>query len=253
MAKIYSIINNKGGTGKTTTTLNLAAALVKKKKKVLIIDLDAQCNLSISLGIKDAEKHVGLLLIGDEKIEDCILNTEEKIDLIPSSGKLLDYEHQINSETGREYILKEALEKIEKNYDFILVDCPPSLSTLALNSLVASNYYIVPMQTENFAFIGLDKILESAEKVKKRLNPELELGGILFVKYSDRTKFSQAVMGSLEENELVKGKLFDSTIRQDISLMESSAFSQSVFQYAAESRGAKDYMKFTNELLKKHG
>ena len=253
MAKIFSIINNKGGTGKTTTTLNLAAALKQKKKKVLVVDMDAQCNLSISLGVSDPDRHIGLLLTQEGNTGDYITRTEEGIHLIPSSGRLLDYEHHINSETGREYLLKEALEEVGKDYDFIFIDCPPSLSTLALNALVASDFYIVPMQTENFAFIGLDKILEEAEKVNKRLNPDLKLAGILFVKFTDRTKFSQAMLGSLEENENLSDKIFDSKIRQDISLMESSAFSQSVFEYAPESRGADDYLLFAHELLEKYG
>ena len=253
MAIIYSIINNKGGTGKTTTTLNLSVALALKNKKVLVIDLDAQCNLSVSFGIKDAENHIGKLLTEQNDINSYIINTEEKVDLIASSVELLDYEHKINNETGREYLLQEALEKIASNYDYIFIDCPPSLSTLALNALVASTYYIVPMQTENFAFIGLDKILESAAKVNKRLNPNLKLGGVLLVKFTDRTKFSQAVITNLEENEILKGKIFKSNIRQDIALMESSAFSQSVFAYAPESRGALDYMNFANELIENYG
>ena len=253
MAIIYSIINNKGGTGKTTTTLNLSVALAKKDKKVLVIDLDAQCNLSVSFGIKDAENHIGKLLTEQDDIADYIVKTEEDVDIITSSVELLDYEHKINSETGREYLLQEALEPIADKYDYILVDCPPSLSTLALNALVASKYYIVPMQTENFAFIGLDKILESAAKVNKRLNKELEIGGVLLVKFTDRTKFSQAVISNLEENSILEGKIFKSNIRQDIALMESSAFSQSVFAYAPESRGAEDYLTFSNELIERYG
>ncbi len=253
MARIFSIINNKGGTGKTTTTLNLSVALVQKKKKVLVIDLDAQCNLSVSFGIKDAENHIGKLLTEQGPINDYIIKSEEGVDLIAASSDLLDYEYKINNETGREYLLKEVLESVEDVYDYILIDCPPSLSTLALNSMVASQSYIVPMQTENFAFIGLDKILAAAEKVNKRLNKELSLAGVLLIKFSDRTKFSQAVISNLEENEMLNGKIFSANIRQDISLMESSAFSQSVFEYAPESRGAEDYLNFATELMEKHG
>ncbi len=253
MAKIFSIINNKGGTGKTTTTLNLAAALVSQNKRVLAIDLDAQCNLSISFGVKESENHIGLLLTKQDSIDNYISNTEEGVDLITSSADLLDYEHKINNETGREYLLQEVLESIQDKYDFILVDCPPSLSTMALNALVASQYYIVPMQTENFAFIGLDKILDSAAKVNKRLNKGLELGGVLLIKFNDRTKFSQAVMSNLEGNDYLNGKIFKTRIRQDIALMESSAFNSSVLTYAPESRGTEDYLNFSKELLELYG
>ncbi len=166
---------------------------------------------------------------------------------------MLDYEFQLNNEPGREYMLREQLEKVADDFDFILVDCPPSLGTLSTNSLVAAQRFIVPMQAENFAFIGLDRIMLISEKVKKRMNPDLELGGILFVKLSPRTKFSQAVISSLSENENFTGKLFNTYIRQDISLMESGAFKQSVFDYAPRSRGADDYMDLAKEILKSYG
>ncbi|HCX98514.1 MAG TPA: ParA family protein, partial [Bacteroidales bacterium] len=120
---------------------------------------------------------------------------------IPANEKLLDYEFLLNNEPGREYMLREQLEKVADNFDFILIDCPPSLGTLSTNSLVAANHFIVPMQAENFAFIGLDRIMLISEKAKKRMNPSLELGGILFVKLAPRTKFSQAVIQSLSDNQ----------------------------------------------------
>ncbi|MFP4557588.1 MAG: ParA family protein [Bacteroidales bacterium] len=252
MAIIISVINNKGGTGKTTTVLNLGAALSKKKKRVLLVDLDSQCNLSSAFGIHSNELGIGDLLIGSCSIDD-VLERNGKLSLIPSTEKLLDYEFQLNNEPGREYMLREQLDKISDDYDFILIDCPPSLGTLSINSMVAAQEFIVPMQAENFAFIGLDRIMLISEKVKKRMNPNLELGGILFVKLSPRTKFSQAVITSLSENDNFSGKLYNTYIRQDISLMESGAFNQTIFDYAPRSRGADDYMYLAKEILKNHG
>jgi len=254
MAKIFTIINNKGGTGKTTTTVNLGAALALEGKKCLLIDLDSQCNLSTSLGITDAEIHAGHLLLSVNKPMECVLPTNrENLFVVPSSVNLLDYETKINNEPGREYLLKENLQNVENNFEYIFIDCPPSLGTLSINALVASRYFIVPMQAENFAFIGLDKILDITAKVKNRMNPNLELGGILFVRQSLKTKFSMAVISSISENEKLSGKMLQTIIRQDISLMEASAFSQTVFEYAPKSRGAADYKDLATELTRLYG
>src|SRR5664279_1920508 len=172
MARIFTVINNKGGTGKTTTALNLGAALSEFKKKVLLIDLDSQCNLSSALGIMQVENHIGTLLLGKCEIHDTI-QTHQNIDILPATDRLLEYEVMINAEPGREYLLKECIDKVKEKYDYVIIDCPPSLGIFSINSLVAADCFIVPMQTENFAFIGLDKILQVADKVKKRLNPSL--------------------------------------------------------------------------------
>lgn len=250
MAKAISVINNKGGTGKTTTALNLAAALKSKRKKVLLIDLDSQCNLSNIFNIENKEAHIGNLMLGKIELNDCIVKTDT-VDIIPSVSNLLEYEYMINNEPGREYLLQEVLEN-NTNYDYIIMDCPPSLGTLAINSLVAADYYIVPMQAENFAFQGLDRILETASKVQRRMNTNLQLAGILMVKLQPRTKFSQAVIKNIAQNETLNDKLFNGYIRQDIALMEAPAFGQSVFDYAPKSRGAHDYLTVAKELIKKY-
>ncbi|HAN00074.1 MAG TPA: ParA family protein [Marinilabiliales bacterium] len=251
MAKIISVINNKGGTGKTTTVLNLGAALKQLKYKVLLIDLDGQSNLSRALHINEPKNHVGELLLGKCPFEAC-LTEAEGMDVLPSVSNLLDYEYLINNEPGREFLLREVLGKTN-SFDYILIDCPPSMGTLSINSLVAAHHYIVPMQAENFAFIGLDRILQIAEKVKTRMNMDLELAGILFVKYQTRTKFGQAVISNIAQNNYLKNKLFNAYIRQDINLMEAPAFGQSVFEYAPASRGAFDYMNFAKEFVKRYG
>ena len=252
MATIISIINYKGGTGKTTTTLNFGAALAKKRKKVLLIDFDSQCNLSLSKGIQESEKHIGNVLIRKASVDESTLKLDN-LYLLPSTHNLLDYEFNISNEPGREFIAKEVLSEVQDKYDYIIIDCPPSLGLLSINSLVAANYFMVPMQAENFAFIGLDSILNATEKVKMRMNPNLELAGILMAKFTPRTKFSKAVISNIISDERIKDKLFDSYIRQDISLMESPAFGQTVFEYAPKSRGAYDYQNFATEFLKKYG
>lgn len=252
MATVISVINNKGGTGKTTTALNLGAALARHRKRVLLIDLDSQCNLSSALGIVDPPKHSGALIVGECSVGDSAERVE-KMWLIPSTPRLLDYERHIANEPGSEFVLRERLDSVQKDFDFILIDCPPSLGTLSLNSLVAADGYIVPMQAENFAFIGLDRILTVTEKVRLRMNPHLTLFGILFVKFSPRTNFSKAVIKSLSENNATADHLFNTYIRQDIALMECGAFKQSVFSYAPKSRGAEDYKSLAKEILKNHG
>jgi len=249
MARIFTVINNKGGTGKTTTALNLGAALAEMKKKVLLIDLDSQCNMSSALGISLAENHIGTLLLGKCEFQDTI-QTHQNIDILPASDKLLEYEVMINTEPGREYLLKECIDKVKEQYDYIIIDCPPSLGIFSINSLVAADFFIVPMQTENFAFIGLDKILQVADKVKKRLNPSLELAGIVLIRYTSRIKFSQAVVSNIESNSQIGKKIFRTKVRQDINLMESSAFSQTIFEYAPKSRGAEDFNQLGREIRK---
>jgi chromosome partitioning protein len=252
MANIISIINNKGGTGKTTTVLNLGAALAKRKQRILLVDLDSQGNLTSTFSSAINEQGIGELLVGSCSVTD-IIQTNSYLSLLPSTEKLLDFEFQLNNEPGREYMLKEQLDRMSDDFDYILIDCPPSLGTLSINSLVAANSFIVPMQAENFAFIGLDRIMLITEKVKKRMNPNLELGGILFVKLTPRTKFSQAVISNLSNNNNFEGKLFNTYIRQDIALMESGAFKQNIFEYSPKSRGSQDYMDLAKEILKRYG
>jgi chromosome partitioning protein len=249
MSRIFTVINNKGGTGKTTTALNLGAALAEMKKKVLLIDLDSQCNMSSALGVTASENHIGSLMLGKCEFADAV-QSHNNIDLLPATDKLLEYEVMINTEPGREYLLSESIAKLKDKYDYIIIDCPPSLGIFSINSLVAADFFIVPMQTENFAFIGLDKILQVADKVKKRLNPALELAGIVLIRYTSRVKFSQAVVSNIEANSQIGKKIFRTKVRQDINLMESSAFSQSIFEYAPKSRGAEDFNHLAKEIRK---
>ncbi len=252
MALIFSVINHKGGTGKTTTVLNLGAALATLQKRVMLVDLDTQCNLTSSLGMDGRKNHIGTLLLGQSTPEETIIHSNG-LSLISSSENLPDFINKIDNEPGRETLLKESLDKVRNKYDYIIIDCSPSMGTLSVNSLVAADFYIVPMQAENFAFIGLDKILQIAEKVKKRLNPGLDLAGIVFVRQSQKTRFSQAVISNITSNQILKNKILKSTIRQDISLMECSAFGKTVFEYLPDGRGAMDYLDLAKEIINKYG
>lgn len=245
MANIISITNNKGGTGKTTTTLHLAAAFAGMGKRVLAIDLDSQCNLTNALGIGEQKNHIGNLLTGNRNFKDtlCIVGeTPYQLALLPASETLLNYEYFINSETDGQYLLKDTLSPYLKEYDFVFIDCPPSLGTLSVNALVASNYYLIPMQAENFAYRGLYRILQLIEKVKP-YNPTLQRLGILLNRFDRKTKFGQSLLVQLESMHV-----FDTVIRQDIALMECTAFAQPIFSYAPKSRGAEDYLALAHEI-----
>lgn len=239
-----AITNNKGGTGKTTTALNLGAALQQKGFRVLLIDLDAQGNLTLAAGCRQAHHHVGELLM-DEVSWDETLIAGPGIHLLPSSRMLLSYEHRLNAEPDSGYLLREQLEG--RPYDYVVIDCPPSLGALTFGALSASNWFVVPMQGENFAYIGLDEILQCAAKVRRRINPNIRLAGVLMNKFDLRTKFGQSVYQKLSSNPAIR--IFSTSIRQDIALMECTAFGQSIFEYAPTSRGAHDLTAFCDEFL----
>jgi chromosome partitioning protein len=242
--RTYSVTNNKGGTAKTTTALNLGAALKAKGFRVLAIDLDSQCNLTLGIGITPGEHHAGTLLLGDSSFEEACVVTPS-FDLIPSHRNLLSYEYRINTEPDSAFFLKDAL--VGKQYDYVIIDCPPSLGALTVNALVASDFFIIPMQGENFAYVGLNEILQLTSKIKKRLNPELELAGILLSKFDLRTKFAQLVYQKLAVNEDIK--VFKTFIRQDVNLMECAAYGENIFTYAPDSRGAADYLTLCEEVI----
>lgn len=244
MTKTYAITNNKGGTSKTTTALNLSAALNLRGFRILAIDLDPQCNLTLGAGIQPSEINAGTMLLGESTFEQTVQKAAS-FDIIPAHKTLLSYEYRVNAEPDSAFFLKDVL--FGKQYDYVIIDCPPSLGALTVNALVASDNFIIPMQGENFAYVGLNEILQLTSKIKKRLNPELELAGILLSKFDMRTKFAQMVFQKLSSNENIK--LFKTHIRQDVNLMECAAFGENIFLYAPESRGANDYKNLCEEIL----
>lgn len=246
MTKIIAIVNQKGGTGKTTTTVNLGCALAKKGKKVLLVDLDAQGNLSYSLGVLEIEKSIGQVLLGEMNFKD-ILISREGLDIAPAEIDLADVEINIAGELARESILKKILEK-ETGYDYILIDCPPSLSLLTINALNAASKVIVPLQMEVLSLQGLDQIITTINQIKEVLNEDLEIMGLLPVMVDSRRKLSREIFEHIEEN--YSFKIFKSRIRTNVRASEAPSFGESLISYSPNSNGAKDYMAFASEILK---
>ncbi|SMD32922.1 chromosome partitioning protein [Reichenbachiella faecimaris] len=246
MTKVIAIVNQKGGTGKTTTTVNLGCALAKKGKKVLLVDLDAQGNMSYSLGILEIEKSIGQVILGEVDFQD-ILISREGLDVAPAEIDLADVEINIAGELARESILKKVLANV-KGYDYILIDCPPSLSLLTINALNAASRVIVPLQMEVLSLQGLDQIIRTIDQIKEVLNEELQIMGLLPVMVDSRRKLSREIFEHIEEN--YSFKIFNSRIRTNVRASEAPSFGESLISYAPTSNGAKDYMAFADEILK---
>ncbi len=247
--RIISLVNQKGGVGKTTTTNNLGASLVKAGKRVLLIDLDPQANLSYSLGVRGGDyKSVYDVLRGTAKLKDIILTHKNGVDIAPSHINLSGVELELASQVGREQILKDALKGVADNYDYVLIDCAPSLGIITLNALVASKEVFIPVQTEVLALQGMSQLLKTINLVRERLNSELEVTGVIGTMYDSRKKLSEEVMESL--NEHFSGKLFKTLIRSNVSLAESPSSGVDIISYKADSYGAKDYQALAEEVIK---
>ena len=242
---IISIVNQKGGTGKTTTVLNLGAALVRQKKKVLVIDSDPQGNLTYSLGLQDSTPTLGDLLLGEVTWGEVIKNSEG-MEVIPADVSLVDAEISLTNVIGRELILKKILNKV-KGYDYVLVDCPPSLSLLTLNALCASDKVVIPLQLEVLSLQGLDKILNTIGQIREVFNPELSIEGVLPVMVDQRKNLTKEINSFLTSNYEVK--VFQSSIRTNVKASESPSFGKSVIAYAPGSNSAVDYLNFAKELV----
>ena len=245
MAKIISIINQKGGVGKTTTTCSLAAALSNKGQGVLAIDLDPQCNLSQSLGVKFYDENIYNLLKDNCEFNPVLIN--KNFHLIPSSIDLCAIEIELSSEPGREYLLKEIISKVEYQYDYILIDCSPSLGLTSLNALTVSDSFLVPILPNHLSIQGLSKLLELTNKIKARLNKKLMLEGILLTQFSPRKVMHRDIAGVLKEH--FQSKLYKTFIRENIALAEAPNSGQDIFEYAENSNGAEDYLRLCDELM----
>lgn len=243
---IVSIVNQKGGTGKTTTAVNLGAVLARKKKKVLLIDLDPQGSLSYSLGISEFEKSMADVLLGEASVNNT-LQDAENMSVAPSDTGLADSELTIFQIEKRESILKEAMAGVD-GFDYILIDCPPSLSLLTINALNASDRVIIPMQMEVLSLQGLDLIVNTISRIKDAYNPNLDILGILPVMVDRRRKLSMEVYDHIAEN--YQFKIFDSQIRTNVRATEAPSFGTSVIEYDPSCNSAKDYMALGKEFLK---
>ena len=243
---IIAIVNQKGGTGKTTTAVNLGAALAEKGHKILLVDLDSQGNLSYSLGIVDMEQSISTVFLGECTI-DMILQESEEMHIVPSEVSLADVELSIAESDSRESLFKEILKDISHKYDYIFLDCPPSLSLLTVNALNSAEKVIIPMEMDALSLQGLDQISITIDKVKNAFNPKLEIQGILPVRIDKRRKLSIEVYEHIRDNYNIK--IFESQIRNNVKASEAPSFGQSVIRYAPKSNSAIDYTSLAEEFL----
>ncbi len=254
MGKIIAIANQKGGVGKTTTAINLSACLAERRKKVLVIDIDPQGNTSSGLGIDKNAIEYGVyeMIVGDADIKDCIHPTEiKRLKIIPSSIELSGAEIELYGMENREYRLKEKLDKVKKDYDFIIIDCPPSLGMLTINALTAAGSVIIPIQCEYYALEGLTQIIYTVNLIKERLNDKLKIEGIVFTMFDSRTNLSEQVVENVKEN--LDQHFYDTIIPRNIRLAEAPSFGKPINLYDSRSTGAMAYRKLAKEVIKKGG
>lgn len=252
MGKVISIANQKGGVGKTTTSVNISTILAKKGKKVLLIDTDPQGNATSGLGIeKNFENSVYDVIIGDIKVEDAILETEIKnLKVCPSNINLAGAEVELVSMISREYRLKEKLEEVKEKFDYIIIDCPPSLGLITLNAFTSSNSVLIPVQCEYYALEGLGQLINTIELVKKHLNKELEIEGAVLTMYDARTNLSNQVVK--EVKNYFGEKVYKTVIPRNVRLSEAPSFGMPITIYDPRSKGAKCYDKLVKEIIKKN-
>lgn len=253
MGKIIAIANQKGGVGKTTTTINLAASLAVLEKKVLMIDADPQANATSGTGfnIKNIKTGIYECLIDEVNPNDVILNSEiEGLDLLPSSIDLVGAEIEMLNMPNRERMLKSVIDKIEKKYDYILLDCSPSLGLITVNSLTAANSIIIPVQCEYFALEGLGKLLNTVKIIQSRLNPDLEIEGFVLTMYDSRLRLSNQVVEEVKRH--FQTMVFDTIIQRNIKISEAPSFGKPVIMYDAESKGSLNYLNLAREVLQKN-
>jgi chromosome partitioning protein len=253
MGKIIAIANQKGGVGKTTTSINLAASLGVLEKKVLLIDADPQANASSGLGIDIESVKVGSyqVLEHTSSAKDAILKTTSpNLDIIASHIDLVAIEIELVDKERREYMLKESLEEIKDAYDYIIIDCAPSLGLITLNSLVAADSVIIPIQCEYFALEGLGKLLNTIKSIQKIHNKDLDIEGLLLTMFDSRLRLSNQVVDEVQKH--FSTMVFDTIIRRNTRLGEAPSYGESIIAYDATSKGAVNYLNLANELLKKN-
>ncbi len=251
MGRVIAIANQKGGVGKTTTSINLSAALAEKGKKVLVIDTDPQGNTTSGFGIEknELENTIYELLLGECSVQDCVIkDAYEGVAVIPSNVNLAAVEIELIDTDRREFILKKEIDWVRDDYDYVIIDCPPSLSMLTVNAMTAADSVLVPIQCEYYALEGLSQLIHTVNLVKERLNPELDMEGVVFTMYDARTNLSMQVVENVKS--VLKQKIFDTVIPRNVRLAEAPSYGMPINKYDPKSAGAESYAALAEEVIK---
>lgn len=250
MGKIIAIANQKGGVGKTTTAINLSASLAAKGKKILVIDMDPQGNTTSGFGVdkNDLDDTIYELILGECAIRDCVINDViDNVSILPSNVNLAAAEIELIGVEKKEYILKGEVDYIRDQYDYIMIDCPPSLSMLTINAMTTADTVLVPIQCEYYALEGLSQLIHTVNLVKERLNPELDMEGVVFTMYDSRTNLSMQVVENVKKN--LKQRVYDTVIPRNIRLAEAPSYGMPINVYDPKSAGAEAYMALADEVI----
>lgn len=250
MSRIIAVANQKGGVGKTTTAINLSACLAEKNKKVLTLDMDPQGNTTSGLGVdkNQAENTVYELILDESELSDCIYSSVmENLSVIPSNINLSGAEIELIGFESKEYLLKSKLDMIKNNYDYIIIDCPPSLNLLTINAMTAADSVIVPIQCEYYALEGLSQLIHTIDLIKERLNPKLEIEGVVFTMYDARTNLSLQVVENVKEN--LDTTIYKTIIPRNVRLAEAPSHGKPINVYDPRSTGAESYRLLAQEVI----
>lgn len=252
MGRTIAVANQKGGVGKTTTTINLSASLAAKGKKVLVIDMDPQGNTTSGFGIdkNDLENTVYELILGECSIQECLMrNIVDNVSMIPSNVNLAAAEIELIGVDKKEYILKNEVDWIRDQYDFVVIDCPPSLSMLTVNAMTTADTVLVPIQCEYYALEGLSQLIHTVNLVRERLNPTLNIEGILFTMYDSRTNLSTQVVENVKNH--LNQRIYKTMIPRNIRLAEAPSYGMPISMYDPKSAGAESYMALADEVIRR--
>ena len=250
MGRIIAIANQKGGVGKTTTSINLSSCIAAKGKKVLVIDMDPQGNTTSGYGIEknELENTIYELIMGDCTVEDCILKEIlPNVSILPSNVNLAAAEIELIGVKDKDFILKNEIDWVKDNYDFVIIDCPPSLNLLTVNAMTTADSVLVPIQCEYYALDGLSQLIHTVNLVKERLNPELDMDGVVFTMYDSRTNLSNQVVDNVKSN--LKQKVYNTLIPRNIRLAEAPSYGQPINVYDPKSAGSESYMALAEEVI----